>query len=75
MINFYKLSGQDLYWKIIDETTTVFQVKNSEQAKNVSKTTSADRYNTLIINVPTFTVIDETEYNLALSEVLSVMNN
>ena len=74
MTNFYKLTGQDLYWKIIDETTTVFQVKNSEQAKNVSMTTNADRYNNLITNIPTFTVIDETEFNTAISEVLTTIN-
>lgn len=74
MTNYYKLPNTNLYWKIIDETTTVFQVKNDSDAKNISKTTGAIRYNDLIVHVPTFDVVDETEFNAVLNEVLTGIN-
>jgi hypothetical protein len=75
MTNFYKLSGQDIYWKITDDTTTVFQIKNSTNAKSISKTTNAQRYNSLIQYSSTWTVIDETEFNTVFTEVFNGINN
>ena len=74
MTNYYRLPNTNLYWKIVDETTTVFQVKNDAEAKNVSKTTGISRYNDLIVHVPTFAVVDESEFNIILTEVLSAIN-
>lgn len=74
MTNFYKLPNQNLYWKIIDETTTVFQVKNDVESKTLSKTTGVKRYNDLLISLPIFEVVTEGEFNTVLNEVLSTIN-
>lgn len=71
MTNFYKLPQEDLYWKIVNETTTVTQIKNSTDAKGISITTSAERYNNLMTHVTAFTVSDETEFNIIFSEILN----
>lgn len=75
MTNFYKLPEIDLYWKIIDETTTVIQAKNSSDAKGVSKTTSAARYSNLITNIPSWQSSDETEFNTVITSILNDINN
>jgi len=75
MTNYYKLPEHDLYWKIVDETTIVLQVKNSAAAMGISKTTSEARYNSLITHIPEWTVSDETEFNAVMSEVLTAINN
>jgi hypothetical protein len=75
MTNFYKLPQEDLYWKITDETTTVIQTKNSIDAKGISITTSAVRYNNLINHVASFTTSNETEFNTVFAEILNILNN
>ena len=75
MTNFYKLPQADLYWKIIDEITTVVQIKNSSDAKGVTKTTSEVRYSTLIPNIPMWELSNETEFNSVLAEILNDINN
>jgi hypothetical protein len=75
MTNYYKLTQADLYWKIVDETTTVLQIKNSTDAMGITKTTGVVRYETLIPNIPKWDVSDETEFNSVMAEVLSAINN
>jgi len=75
MTNYYKLTQADLYWKIVDETTTVLQIKNSADAMGITKTTSLVRYETLIPNIPKWTISNETEFNTVMTEVLSAINN
>ena len=75
MTNYYKLPAHDLYWKIVDETTTVLQMKNSADAMGITKTTGVERYDALVLKVPSFTVSDETEFNTVMAEVLNSINN
>jgi len=75
MTNYYKLSGQDLYWKIIDETTTVYQIKKTTDASSASKTTGTVRYNALMQYVSTWEASNETEFNTILAEINSDINN
>jgi hypothetical protein len=75
MTNYYKLTEADLYWKIIDEITTVIQLKNSSDAIGVTKTTSEVRYSTLIPNIPKWELSNETEFNSVLAEILNDINN
>jgi hypothetical protein len=75
MTNYYKLPQADLYWKIVDETTTVLQIKNSTDALGITKTTGVARYETLIPNIPKWTISSETEFNTVMTEVLSAINN
>jgi hypothetical protein len=71
MTNYYKFPQADLYWKIIDETTTVIQLKNSSDAIGVTKTTSEVRYSGLIPNIPKWELSNETEFNSVLVEILN----
>jgi hypothetical protein len=75
MTNYYKLPQADLYWKIVDETTTVLQIKNSADAMGVTKTTGVVRYEALIPNIPNWTISNEAEFNTVMTEVLSDINN
>jgi hypothetical protein len=75
MTNYYKIAEHDLYWKVIQETTTVLQIKNSAAAMGISKTTGIERYNSLLTNVTTWVAIDETEFNGVMTEVLTAINN
>jgi hypothetical protein len=75
MTNYYKLPEADLYWKIIDEITTVIQLKNSSDAIGVTKTTSEVRYSTLTPNIPKWELSNETEFNSVLAEILNDINN
>jgi hypothetical protein len=75
MTNYYKLPQADLYWKIVDETTTVLQIKNSTDAMGITKTTGVARYEALIPNIPKWTISNETEFNTVMTEVLSAINN
>ena len=75
MTNYYKIAEHDLYWKIVQETTTVLQIKNSAVAMGISKTTGVERYNSLLTNITTWVAIDETEFNAVMAEVLTAINN
>lgn len=75
MTNYYKLPQSDLYWKIVDETTTVIQVKNSTDAMGITKTTSDLRYESLIPNIPKWENSDETEFNTVVTQILININN
>lgn len=74
MTNYYKLTGLNLYWKVVDETTTVFQIKNSDTIKSVTKTTSQERYDNMAPSIPTWESSNSVEFDEVLANVISAIN-